>query len=339
MTIAQPGTNVVKAPMRIGGKDVITDEWIDVINPADIREVVGRVPAGTAAHSIAATEAAAKAFPIWSAMPPAERAAAHRAAGQALLADAEARAVLLARECGCLMSEARGGVIGCTRAMDYYAKVGETFHFEEELPSPNGRVIVVRESMGVSAVIVPWNSPTYLGYLALGPVLMAGNTVVVKPPTDAPLALMDSLRVIEPFFPDGTINWVTGPGSTVGAALLTAPLVRKVNFTGSSEVGKDVLRDGSRPHQASLARAGRQRPGHRPRGRRPRLRRAGADPGRLRPVWPDLLRRQADLRPRDPLSRLRRPVHRGDRRVRRGQRARPTLDAGPGRSARSSATG
>ena len=242
MTIAQSGSSLVQAPMRIGGQDVVTDAWIDVINPADIREVVGRVPAGRPEHAIAATEAAARAFPIWSAMPPAERAARIRAAGQALLADAEARAVLLARECGCLMSEARGGVLNCTRVMDYYAKVGESFHFEEELPSPNGKVVVVREAMGVSAVIVPWNSPTYLGFLALGPVLMAGNTVVVKPPTDAPLALMDSLRVLEPFFPEGTINWVTGSGSTIGAALLTAPLVRKVNFTGSSEVGKDVIR-------------------------------------------------------------------------------------------------
>ncbi len=243
MAIAQPETTIVQAPMRIGGKDVTTDTWIDVTNPADIREIVGRVPVGTAEHAIAATEAAQRAFPVWSGMPPAERAARIRAAGQALLADAEARAILLARECGCLMAEAKGGVLNCVRVMDYYAKVGESFHFEEDLPSPNGRVIVVREAMGVSAVIVPWNSPTYLGFLALGPVLMAGNTVVVKPPTEAPLALMDSLKVLEPFFPEGTINWVTGPGSTVGAALMSAPLVRKINFTGSTQVGKDVLRN------------------------------------------------------------------------------------------------
>lgn len=242
MTIAQPGTNVVEASMRIGGKDVTTGTWIDVVNPADIREIVGRVPAGSSEHAIAATEAAAAAFPAWSSMPPSERAARIRAAGQALLADAEARSVLLARESGCLLSEAKGGVMGCTRVMDYYAKVGEAFHFEEDLPTPNGRVIVVREPIGVTAVVVPWNSPAYLGFLALGPVLMAGNTVVVKPPTAAPLALIDTLRVIEPFFPVGTINWVTGSGNTVGAALLSAPLVRKINFTGSSDVGKDVLR-------------------------------------------------------------------------------------------------
>ncbi len=232
----------VDEPMRIGGRDVIADAWIAVHNPADAREIVGRVPAGTAEHAAAATAAAAAAFPAWSSTPPAERAARLREAGQALLADADARGVLLARETGALLSEARGGVLGCTRAFDYSAKVGEAFAYEEELPSPNGRVIVAREAMGVALVIVPWNSPTYLGYLALGPILMAGNTVVVKPPTDAPLALMDSLRVIEPFFPPGTINVVTGPGGTVGAALLSDPLVRKVNFTGSTEVGKEVLR-------------------------------------------------------------------------------------------------
>jgi len=232
----------VDEPMRIAGREVTTAEWIPVTNPADVREVVGRVPLATAEHVAQATAAAAAAFKVWSATPPAERAARLREAGQALLPDAEARAVLLARECGALLSEARGGVLGCTRALDYYAKIGETFAYEEELPSPNGRVIVAREPMGVAAVIVPWNSPTYLGYLALGPILMAGNTVVVKPPTDAPLAFMDSLRVIEPFFPPGTINVVTGPGATVGAALISDPLVRKVNFTGSTEVGKEVLR-------------------------------------------------------------------------------------------------
>ncbi|MGZ9159742.1 MAG: aldehyde dehydrogenase family protein [Candidatus Limnocylindrales bacterium] len=232
----------IDAPMRVGGRDVTTAEWITVVNPADTGEVVGRVPLGSAAHATAATAAAAAAFPVWSSTPPAERAARLREAGQALLADAEARGVLLARECGALLSEARGGVLGCTRVLDYYATVGEGFAYEEELPSPNGRVTVAREPMGVAVVIVPWNSPTYLGFLALGPILMAGNTVVVKPPTDAPLALMDSLRVIEPFFPPGTINVVTGPGATVGAALLSDPLVRKVNFTGSTEVGKEVLR-------------------------------------------------------------------------------------------------
>jgi aldehyde dehydrogenase len=232
----------IDEPMRIGGREVRSDEWIPVSNPADVREVVGRIPHGTAEHVAAATAAAAAAFPVWSAVPPAERAARLREAGQALLVDAEARSVLLARECGALLAEARGGVLGCTRALDYYAKVGDAFAWEEELPSPNGRVIVTRDSMGVAAVIVPWNSPTYLGYLALGPILMAGNTVVVKPPTEAPLAFIDSLRVIEPFFPPGTINIVTGPGATVGAALIADPLVRKINFTGSTETGKDVLR-------------------------------------------------------------------------------------------------
>jgi aldehyde dehydrogenase len=228
--------------MRIGGQDVTTSEWLPVRNPADVRETVGRVPLATPQLVIAATEAAAMAFPVWSAVPAAERAERIRAAGQALLADAEDRSVLLSRENGCLLSEAKGGIMGCTRIMDYYAKVGESFRFEEDLPSPNGRVIVVREPMGVSAVAVPWNSPAYVGYLAIAPVLMAGNTLVVKPPTDAPLALMDSLRTIESFFPTGTINVVTGPGSTVGASLLSAPLVRKINFTGSSESGKEVLR-------------------------------------------------------------------------------------------------
>jgi aldehyde dehydrogenase len=240
-TMNQSTTPPVDEPMRIGGHAVMTDEWITVVNPADIRETVGRVPKSDLAHVRAATAAAAAAFPVWSAVPPVERAAILRAAGEALRAGAEERSTLLTREGGALFSEARRSVMGAVRNLDYYAKVGEAFEFEEELPSPNGRVVVVREPMGVAALIVPWNSPINLAFLGLGPILMAGNTVVVKPPSDAPLALMDSLRVIEPLFPAGTINVVTGPGETVGLGLASDPLVRKVNFTGSSSAGKEVL--------------------------------------------------------------------------------------------------
>lgn len=234
-------SDVLRAPMRIGGRDVVREEWIDVRNPCDTREVVGRVPQATLADVAAATRAAADAFGVWSAVPPSDRAATLREAGAILAADVDGRGRLLARECGALLSEGRGGVAASSRTLDYYATVGENFEFEEEIASPNGRVVLYRQPMGVAAVIVPWNSPTKLGFLAIAPALMAGNTVVVKPPSDAPLALMDSLRAIEALFPPGTINVVTGAGGTIGEALVTDPIVRKVNFTGSTAVGKAVL--------------------------------------------------------------------------------------------------
>lgn len=239
MALSSPAT--FDAPMRIAGRDVVGDEWLAVLNPADTREVVGRVPRANDGHVRAAVAAAQSAFPVWSAVSPTERAAILRAAAAALSDGVESRATLLTREGGVLLAEGQRGVKGCTRSLEYYAQVGERFEFEQELPSPNGRVTVAREAMGVAALIVPWNSPVILGFLSLAPMLMAGNTVVVKPPSDAPLALMDSLRVIEPLLPVGTINVVTGPGEIVGLGLASDPVVRKINFTGSISAGKEVL--------------------------------------------------------------------------------------------------
>jgi aldehyde dehydrogenase len=147
---------------------------------------------------------------------------------------------LLARENGQTLAEANGGVRGCARTLDFYADMAASFPLEEELPSPNGRVLVRREPMGVAVLIVPWNAPTRLGFLGLAPILLAGNTVVVKPPSEAPLALIDALGTIAPLFPPGTINIITGPGESVGRQLVTHPRVRKINFTGSTAAGKSI---------------------------------------------------------------------------------------------------
>jgi aldehyde dehydrogenase len=173
-------------------------------------------------------------------VPFAERAAALRAAAGALREGEGPRAELLARENGQTIAEANGGVRGCARTLDYYADIAETFPIDEELPSPNGKVLVRRESMGVAALIVPWNAPTRLGFLGLAPILLAGNTVVVKPPSEAPLALIDALGAIAPLFPPGTINIVTGPGESVGRQLVSHSMVRKINFTGSTAAGKVI---------------------------------------------------------------------------------------------------
>jgi len=228
--------------MLIGGERASRDERIAVTNPADSAETVGWVPRGTADDVRRATSAAANAFQTWSRVSMAERAGVLRAAARELLIDADARAELLTRESGQILSEAQRGIRGCSRTLEYYADLGDSFDPVETLPSPNGRVFVVREPMGVAAVIVPWNAPTFLAFFSLAPILLAGNTAVIKPPSDAPLALIDMIRVMQPLFPPGTLNVVTGPGAETGTALATDPLVRKINFTGSSETGKEIVR-------------------------------------------------------------------------------------------------
>jgi aldehyde dehydrogenase len=170
----------------------------------------------------------------------AERAAQLRDAAAAVLDDLEDRAVTLVRESGKVIAEARNEQRAASRTLEYYADVAEAFRLTEELPSANGQVLVAREPMGVASVIVPWNAPILLALLGVAPALAAGNTVVVKPSSEAPLALIDFLRVVAERLPDGVLSVVTGSGADVGDVLVTHPLVRRMMFTGSTEVGREV---------------------------------------------------------------------------------------------------
>jgi aldehyde dehydrogenase len=233
---------IVEANMLIGGRWVGGEDRIFVHNPARKSEVVGSVPRGTAQHAAAAVEAAAASFIEWSRTPILARAALLRRAAKVLAAGDSDRAQLLAQENGQLLSEAEGGVRGCARTFAYYADLGDSISLVDEMPSPNGTVRVWKQPMGVAVLVVPWNAPTRLAFLGLAPILLAGNTVVVKPPTEAPLALIDAIGAIHDLFPPGVINVVTGPGEEVGRELVRHPLVRKINFTGSTESGKEILR-------------------------------------------------------------------------------------------------
>ena len=154
-----------------------------------------------------------------SRVPIEERGEALKAAAASVLEDTEDREVLLVRESGKILAEARGEMIAGSRILAYYGDLAAKFKVVEELPSPNGKVFVARESMGVATVIAPWNAPILLGMLGIAPALLAGNTVVVKPSTDAPLAFIDFLRVLNRHLPPGVLNIVTGAGSEIGNAL------------------------------------------------------------------------------------------------------------------------
>ena len=225
---------------------LIAGEWIEseaitpVTNPANTHETVGSVPLATVEDADRAVRAASEAFGPWSRRHLRERGEALRLAAEAVRIDSHDREVLIVRESGKILAEARGETVAGSRVLDYYADMAETFEMVEELPSPNGQVQVARESMGVTTVIVPWNAPILLGMLSIAPALLAGNTVVVKPSADAPLALIDWLRVMARYLPDGVLNVVTGPGPEIGNALVTHPLTRRVMFTGSTEVGRTV---------------------------------------------------------------------------------------------------
>ena len=232
-----------RARVVVAGGELAAPE-IEVRNPARRSEVVGSVAMGTAEHVDRAVAAAHAALPGWSALSPAERAGRLAEAAAALDPHLAHLAELLTREQGKVLWESRVDVGGAAHILRYYAGLAD--HLAERVlrEDARGTVYLGRRPIGVTGVIVPWNSPVYLAFLGIAPALLAGNSVVVKPSELAPLALCEVLRVLSDQLPAGVVNVVPGAGEA-GGALAAHPQVRKVFFTGSTATGKQVMRDAS----------------------------------------------------------------------------------------------
>ena len=219
-------------------------EQMPVINPAN-EEIVERVPKAGPEDVDAAVAAARKAFDGWSRTDPDERA---RIIGEGLArirAHQQEVAELLVREQGKPMHEALGELQHFIHGMEFYADLAsKTRGSYVPLPSTLGKSygMVIRRPVGVVAAIVPWNFPLTLMGTKIGPAMVAGNTVVVKPASTTPLASVRVIRDLnEAGLPPGVLNVVTGPGRTVGEALIGHRDVRRVAFTGESGTGRRIM--------------------------------------------------------------------------------------------------
>jgi aldehyde dehydrogenase len=230
-----------RAEVRVAG-EVLAAELTGVHNPARTDEVVGEVALGTAAHVDRAVAAAHAASAGWAALTPHERAERLRAGADALDPHRERLAELMTREQGKVLWESRLDVGGAGHILRYYCGLADELTDGVFRSDERGTVWTGRRPMGVTGIIVPWNSPVYLGFLGLAPTLMAGNTAVVKPSELAPLALTEVLRILAEHLPPGVLNIVPGTGDA-GAAIARHELVRKVFFTGSIATGQHVMRD------------------------------------------------------------------------------------------------
>lgn len=239
--MATATTTVTHARLLVGGEWRASAREIAVRNPAEPEEIVGYVPRATPDETRAAIGAAAAAFPVWAATPIAERAAALERAATALQAGVEERSVLLVREQGKVLREARQETSRFVARAQGVAASAERFA-QPQVFDDQGKTVVFRRPRGVAALILPWNWPISILGAVLPPALLAGNTVVVKPPSYAPLATIETLRVIALQFAPGVVNIVTGDGTEIGPELTTNPLVRKVAFTGSIDTGREILR-------------------------------------------------------------------------------------------------
>ncbi|WP_066307156.1 aldehyde dehydrogenase [Bacillus sp. FJAT-29814] len=226
----------------INHKEITSTKVSKIYNPAAKNECVGEIAQGTAEHVDQAVKAAGHAWKAWAKVSAFQRGDYVRKMGDFLESHYDSFVKLLVRENGRLQGEIKGDILGGANVLRYYSSLAEEVVKEEVIENQQGTMILTRQPMGVTSIIVPWNSPVYLTCLMLGPALMAGNTVVIKPSTYCPLALTRILKGMAKILPPGVLNIVLGSGSTVGEAMANHPKVRKITFTGSTEVGAGIIR-------------------------------------------------------------------------------------------------
>lgn len=179
----------------------------------------------------------------WKRRTPKERAAVLFKLAAVIREHADELALIESRNVGKPIGSARGEILSGADCFEYYAGAATKFGGSTIPVSAPGVSITLREPLGVCALIVPWNFPFAIATWKLAPALAMGNTVIVKPASDTPLsALRLGELAFEAGVPPGAIHVLPGPGESVGRALVTHPLVRKVSFTGSTEAGKSVMR-------------------------------------------------------------------------------------------------
>jgi succinate-semialdehyde dehydrogenase/glutarate-semialdehyde dehydrogenase len=236
-------------------KNLIGGAWADapsgktfaVTNPAS-DEVIARVPDGGAEIVERALASAAEAFPAWSALTADVRSKHLRALFDLMLRDRERLAVLLTTEQGKPLTEARGEISYAASFIESAAEEAKRVH-GELIPASNvnQRIFALRQPVGVAAAITPWNFPTAMIARKLGPALAAGCSMVVKPAEQTPLsALALGELCLEAGIPAGVVNVITGDAETIGRALLGDQRLKKLSFTGSTEVGRILMAGASR---------------------------------------------------------------------------------------------
>jgi acyl-CoA reductase-like NAD-dependent aldehyde dehydrogenase len=236
-------STMVRHLMVIDGRSVESSDgrYLDIENPAK-RATIAQVPRATAADVDSAVRAAAAAFEAWRLVAPRERGRLLANIADAIEPELETLARTLAEETGnAIRTQARPEIKNTIDVLRYFGGVagevkGETVPLGEHVLS-----YTRREPIGVVGGIVPWNAPVVLGTLKIAMSIAAGNTLVLKAAEDAPLALMRVAQLCNEHLPPGVVNLVTGYGEECGAALANHALVRKLSFTGSTEVGKLIM--------------------------------------------------------------------------------------------------
>ena len=215
---------------------------IEVSDPGN-GEVLGTVPAMGAAETARAIDAAQEALPAWRARTAGDRARVMRRLFELMLENQEALARLLSREQGKPLTEARGEIAYGASFIEWFAEEAKRA-YGEVIPShaTDRRIVTIKQPVGVVAAITPWNFPNAMITRKLGPALAAGCTVVLKPASATPYSALALAALAEQAgMPAGVFNVITGSATAIGGELARNPIVRKLTFTGSTEVGVKLL--------------------------------------------------------------------------------------------------
>lgn len=215
---------------------------IAVTNPAD-GEIVGHVPSLTAKQIEGAINASEKAFKSWRALPAAKRSALLRKWFDLMIEYADDLATIMTCEQGKPLKEARGEILYAASFVEWFAEEAKRT-YGDTIPSPqvNQRITVIKQPIGVTAAITPWNFPAAMITRKAAPALAAGCTMIVRPASLTPLTALALGELAQKAgIPAGVLQIVTGKSSSIGKVLTESQIVRKLSFTGSTEVGRALM--------------------------------------------------------------------------------------------------
>jgi acyl-CoA reductase-like NAD-dependent aldehyde dehydrogenase len=229
--------------MLIGGELVASrsGNWIESVNPAT-EQVIGYVPAGNAEDIDLAARAALKAFPAWHALGIEGRAQRLRELGCRLAQRADEILRVEVADTGNTVNSLKGDVASAIWNLEYYAGLGYEIKGETIPATPGNLHLTVREPYGVVGRIVPFNHPILFAVARTAAALMAGNTVVIKPPETSPLSATIYAEICRDVLPPGVMNIVTGWGREAGDAIARHPDIRRIAFIGSPTTGRMIQR-------------------------------------------------------------------------------------------------
>ena len=238
-------SSLLREQCYINGQWVDADdgEVIQVANPSN-HKVIGTVPKLGAAETKRAIDAAESAYKTWRHTTAKQRSDLLRALTAAIVENQEDLAALMTLEQGKPLVESRGEVLYSASFFEWFAEEGRRV-YGDVIPTnlPDRRIVVIKEPIGVCAAITPWNFPSAMISRKAGPALAAGCTIVLKPASATPYSALALCELAERVgIPAGVINVVTGNSRTIGGELTSNPTVRKLSFTGSTHVGKILMK-------------------------------------------------------------------------------------------------